>query len=118
MIFLLNLDQDTIERIKDCKRHGFPICLEEALSVIFKESAGQFIIERIITRIGLRERSVDSASEIWQIYDEVLQELAKALGDDVARVIEFESVRRMQSMKGCSGCPLYQREAWKRNVGH
>jgi len=112
---LYELDQETVSRIKDCKRHGFPICLEESLAVIFKESAGEAVIERVIKRLGLREQYVDSAKQVWEIYDKVLKELAEELGEDVSQVIEYQSVRKMESKSGCIGCPLYQREVCKKS---
>jgi len=46
----------------------------------------------------------------WEIHDEVCNELARVLGKDVSEVIEFQSLREMESMKRCTLCPLYQRE--------
>ena len=109
------LDEATINRIKDCKRHGFPICLEEALAHIFKETAGEDLIERVIDRIGLRQQNITSSEEIWKIYDRALEELAKELGKDVSEVIEYQSLLEMESMEGCKHCPLYLREAMKRH---
>jgi len=107
------LDEATIVRIKDCKRHGFPICLEKSLSRIFKESAGEMLIERIVKRLGLTERDITSADQIWTLYDKILIELAKDMGSDVSDVIGFQCLKEMESM-GCTSCPLYQREVVKR----
>jgi hypothetical protein len=111
--YLYVLDEATISRIKDCKRHGFPICLEEALYEIFKESAGEVLIERIVNRLGLKEQNITSSEVVWKIYDIVLTELTRDLGKDVSEVIEFQSIKEMESMVGCTHCPLYQREAMK-----
>jgi len=108
------LDDATVSRIKECKNHGFPICLQESFSEIFREASGQILIEQIVAKLPLREGSITSASQIWMIYDQVLEDLAKALGKDVSEVIRFQSLRKMESMKGCTLCPLYQREISKR----
>jgi len=107
------LDEATVSRIKDCKSHGFPICLEQSLSRIFKESAGEMLLERIVKRLGLGERNITSADQIWKIYDEILSELAKDMGADVSDVIAFQSLKEMESI-GCTSCPLYHREVMKR----
>lgn len=107
------LDEETISRIRDCKRHGFPICLEDSLSHIFRESHGERILERVINKLKLREQNITSAGQIWVIYNDVLAELARVLGKDVSEVIEFQSLKEMESMKGCMLCPLYQREVAK-----
>ncbi|HYB04618.1 MAG TPA: hypothetical protein VED17_09150 [Nitrososphaerales archaeon] len=105
------LDPLTVQRIRDCKRHGFPICLEEAFLRIFHEERGQALLNRYVKKLSLRFQNVESAEEIWGIYDQVLVEVAKDLGKDVSQVIGFQSLREMEMMKGCVSCPLYQREA-------
>jgi hypothetical protein len=95
-------------RIKECKTHGFPICLEATLSRIFKEGAGEQLIGRIVDRLDLRNQRITSSEQVWKIYENVLLALSKTLGEDVARVIQFESGREMEAM-GCSNCPLYRR---------
>jgi hypothetical protein len=107
------LDQETVDRIKDCKRHGFPICLEKALDTIFKEPASEAITERIITKLALRQQYITSASQIWDTYDRVLTEIGVELGEGVARVAELESVNEMEVMSGCNHCPLYRRQVCK-----
>ncbi len=107
------LDESTISRIKACKRHGFPICLEESIIQIFKESAGEKMIGRIVQRLSLTEQNITSAEQIWKIYDRVLNELAKDLGKDVSEVIAYQSLKEMESMKGCMLCPRHQREVAK-----
>jgi hypothetical protein len=102
-----------VQRIRDCKRHGFPICLEEAFLRIFHEEQGEVLINRYIEKLRLRFQNVESAEEIWRIYDQVLLEVAKELGKDVSQVIVFQSLREMEMMKGCVSCPLYQREVGK-----
>lgn len=114
----MELDQETITRIKDCKLHGFPICLEVALSFIFKESAGEAILEKVIGKLGLREQDVDSAAQVWETYDAVLKELTKMLGQDVSRIVEFQSLREMESMSGCVNCPLHRRVVCRFNAEH
>ena len=108
------LDEVTVSRIKDCKTHGFPICLEESLSRIFKESVGEKLIEKMVTKLGLTELNITSARQIWEIYAEIIEELAGVLGKDVSEVIRFQSLKEMELMKGCTLCPLYQREISKR----
>ena len=103
------LNQETVDRIKDCKRHGFPICLEKALDTIFKEPASEAITERIVTKLALREQYITSASQIWDIYGRVLREMEVELGEGAARVVEAQSVNEMEVMSGCTHCPLYQR---------
>ena len=107
------LNQETVDRIKDCKRHGFPICLEKALDTIFKEPASETITERIVTKLALREEYITSASQIWDIYDRVLREIEVELGEGVARVAEAQSVSEMEIQSGCNHCPLYQKQICK-----
>ncbi len=110
------LDEATISKIKNCKRSGFPICLEKALSRMFRDSELEKLTERILGNPELREEMLSSAEQLWEIYDRMLEEFTRELGGDVSAVIEFQSFKEMQSM-GCSMCPLYQREAEKRKVG-
>jgi hypothetical protein len=70
-------------------------------------------MEKIITKLGLRYQYVNSASRVWEIYDQALSELSKELGEDVSKVIEYQSIRGMESMSGCMHCPLYRREVCK-----
>ncbi len=70
-------------------------------------------LESIMNRLHLRQQYVTSANQVWKVYDDVLTELARVLGKDVSEVIEFQSIREMESMKGCTLCPLYQREICK-----
>jgi hypothetical protein len=104
------LDSETILRIKDCKRHGFPICLEEAFSHIFREQQSELLINRYVEKLHLRLQNIESAEQIWKIYDLVLLEAAEELGKDVSQVIEFQSLKEMEKMKGCASCPLYRRQ--------
>jgi len=67
-------------------------------------------MERIAKRLNLRELQFTSANKLWEIYDKAIQEFAKELGKDVSQVIEFQSLKEMESMKGCKLCPLYQRK--------
>ncbi len=113
LLNLYVLDQATVSRIKDCKKHRFPICLEQSLSRIFRESAGEMLVERIVKRLDLTGQNITSAEQIWKMYDEILLELAKDLGTDVSEVIAFQCLKEMESM-GCTLCPLYQREVMKR----
>jgi hypothetical protein len=103
------LDSETIHRIKDCKRYGFPICLEEAFSQIFHEEQSELLVNRYVEKLRLRLHNVESAEQVWKVYDLVLLEMAKELGEDVSRVIEFQSLKEMEKMKGCTSCPLYRR---------
>jgi len=43
------------------------------------------------------------------IYDQILREIGRELGADVAQVIEFQSLKEMELMN-CMLCPLYRRE--------
>jgi hypothetical protein len=108
------LDEVTISRIKNCKRHAFPICLEESLAEILKGPSGEVLLERIVIKLGVGERKITSAEQIWVIYGQVLDELATLLGKDVSEVLRFQSVKKMEMMQGCMYCPLYQREISKR----
>ncbi len=105
------LDETTIQRIKDCKRHGFPICLEEAILRIFLEEQGELLINRYIEKLAIGSRPIESAELIWETYDQVLRELGKELGEDVSQVIEYQSIKEMEAMRGCLSCPLYRRRA-------
>jgi len=107
------LDSETIQRIKDCKRHGFPICLEEAFAHIFREEQSELLVSRYVEKLRLRLQNIESAEQIWKIYDLVLLELAKDLGKDVSQVIEFQTLKEMENMKGCVSCPLYRKQVEK-----
>jgi len=84
------------------------MCLEATLSRIFKEAAGEQLILRIVDRLDLRNQRITSSEQVWKIYEDVLLELSKSLGEDVAKVIWFQNIQEMQAM-GCSNCPLYRR---------
>jgi len=105
------LEQETVGRIKECKRQGFPVCLDKALSHIFKEPSTEMLMGKITRALNLGQHDITSALELWDIYDAALDELARVLGKDVSQVIEFQSVLEMESMIGCTNCPLYKRES-------
>jgi hypothetical protein len=110
---LQTLDETTVQRIKECKRHGFPICLEEALLHIFQEREAELLISRSTEKLKLGPKLIQSANQIFTIYDEMLLGFDEDLGKDVSQVVEFQSLKEMELMKGCMSCPLYQRRTNK-----
>jgi hypothetical protein len=44
----------------------------------------------------------------WHLYEKYLERVSGILGDDVAKVIEFESVNEMKEMS-CTDCPLFEK---------
>ncbi len=105
--------EDELEsnRLNECKKEGFPLCLKASLFRIFNESSGQFLLERILRSIDLRKREHHplTAREVWMIYDRIVCDFAIEIGTDMSQVIEFEALNEMESMN-CLLCPLYQRE--------
>jgi len=111
---MYELDQETIDRIKDCKRHGFPICMEEALLRIFKQPMAERLMEKTVLRSTLTVENLTCAPQLWEIYDEMFDGIANQLGNDVAEIVLCESLREMESKDGCVHCPLYKREVEKK----
>ena len=103
-----------MSRIRECKREGFPQCLEVSLLRIFRQCSEDAAVERISQRLhslgkGNPPVGACSASQVWMIYDQILREIGRELGADVAQVIEFQSLKEMELMN-CMLCPLYRRE--------
>ncbi len=70
------------------------------------------LMEIIKSKLDLRAQGVKSPEQVWKIYDEVLNSLARDMGTDVSRVIRLQSLNEME-LKGCMMCPLCQRELAK-----
>jgi hypothetical protein len=103
-----------MSRIRECRREGFPQCLEVSLFRIFRQCSEDASVERIAHSLHTVEKGKTpvracSASQVWMIYDQVLRDIARELGADVAQVAEFQSLKEMESMN-CMLCPLYRRE--------
>ncbi|MDG6906949.1 MAG: hypothetical protein JRN20_14335 [Nitrososphaerota archaeon] len=53
-----------------------------------------------------------SPRDVWSLYEMYIERASNILGDDVGKVIEFESVHEMKSMF-CTKCPLYEKHKTK-----
>ena len=105
-------DKETDKRFKACIKNDFPICLDEALQVIFGTSE-----KDSVNRILQKARRTDSGNlqnlttpqGIWELYKRVIQEFQNEFGETKCMVIETESTNKMRLIH-CQKCPLYEFE--------
>jgi hypothetical protein len=105
-------DEKTLEKVRACKRAGFPICLDRGLNNMFG-ARGKHTLDSIVMNETFEYTEIFSPKDIWRLYERYIERTANLLGDDVAQVIEFESVIEMRS-ELCTKCPLYRMELEKR----
>jgi hypothetical protein len=67
---------------------------------------GKQTLDSIVKRDKFEKTLISSPKDIWKLYGKYIAGLANSLGNDVAQVIEFESLNQMESML-CTRCPLY-----------
>lgn len=97
-------DEETLERIRACKKGRFPICLNEGLLRMFGPK-GKEKLDSIIMDETFEISPISSPKDIWKLYEDYMERAANILGDDVAKVIEFESLLQMKTML-CTNCPF------------
>jgi hypothetical protein len=102
----IRLDPQTIEMLKSCRKAGFPQCLEAALVKIFKDKQ---IILSVAAKAGYETHGVNSTRDVWEVYLKFLASLQKELGDDIAVVIEFQTLNEIERLS-CVQCPIYAME--------
>ncbi len=78
-------DEPSMSRIGECKREGFPRCLEVSLLRIFGQCSEDALVEKITHRLrtlgkGNTPVGACSANQVWMIYDQVLREIGRELG--------------------------------------
>jgi hypothetical protein len=107
-------DEDTLDKMKACKKEGFPLCLDGALTRVFGKK-GKTLSESMARKAGVSPISVSSSRDVWEIYEKHIEAWREELGDDVAEVVEFETLQEMKSML-CTRCPLYEKTLEKRKA--
>ena len=95
--------------MKACKREEFPICLNESLLRMFGKD-GKRRLDAIVMNETFENSPVNSHSDIWSLYEKYLERAGNILGDDVGKVIEFESVKEMEALF-CTRCPLFEKHS-------
>ncbi|MCL4540242.1 MAG: hypothetical protein M1378_11715 [Bacteroidetes bacterium] len=108
------LDNQMIERFKACKEAQFPICLDHAVTKIF---GNKELMLSVAEKAGFKATNVSSTQDVWDLYLRLGNSWEKKLGNSVTAVIEFQSLKEMESM-GCTKCPLYEMELEKKNKNY
>ena len=107
MVLVSAFDEETLEKMRACKKAEFPICLNESLLRMFGANGKKRLDAMVMNEI-FDYRQISSPKDIWKLYEEYLKHIANILGEDVSQVIEFESLKEMESMF-CTKCPLYEK---------
>ena len=110
----LPLDHETIEKFRACKEAQFPICLDKAVSKIF---GNKELMLSIAEKTGFKTENISSVQDVWNLYLKLGSAWAKEMGNSVTAVIEFQTVKEMESL-GCTKCPLYEIELERKNKNH
>ena len=55
---------------------------------------GKKALDRIVMNETFENPPISSAKDIWKLYEKYIERSANILGDDVAKVIKFESLER------------------------
>lgn len=108
----LSGDDDMSKRFEACVKNDFPICLDEALKVIFGSSEKKsldLILQRARRGSYGNIKKITTPQGIWELYKCVIQEFQKEMGDSRCKIIESESTSKMRLMH-CQKCPLYEFE--------
>jgi hypothetical protein len=105
-------DDEINKRFKACIKNDFPICLDEALQLIFgtseKHSVNLILQKARRTESG-NLQNLTTPQGIWELYKRVIQEFQNELGETKCKVIETESANKMRLIH-CQKCPLYEFE--------
>ena len=106
------VDDQMNQRFAACVKNDFPICLDEALKVIFASSERESV-DLILRRVRGGQcgdfKKITTPRGIWELYKKEIGEFQRELGDNSAKKIETESVEKMKLMH-CQKCPLYEFE--------
>lgn len=87
--------------MKACERAAFPICLNESLLWMFGKN-GKRRLDAMVTK----DMVENSPREIWKLYEKYLEHAGNIVGEDIGKMVEFESVKAMER-KCCTKCPLF-----------
>lgn len=109
MVIVSTFDKTTLEKLKACKRVEFPICLNESLSRMFGKD-GKRRLDSIIMNDTFTNPPIVSPRDIWELYEKYLERAGNILGEDVGKVIEYESVKEMER-EFCTRCPLFEKHS-------
>lgn len=101
----LSLDHQTIETFSACKVAEFPICLDNALDGTFV-AKGRKPLDSIIMNKTFGNATIGSR-DICRLYEKYIEQVASILGNDVAQVINFESLKQLETMS-CRDCPSHK----------
>jgi hypothetical protein len=104
----------TLEKMKLCTNVEFPICLGRTLLKMFGAN-GKELLDSMIIDGTFGKTTISTPKDISTFYDRYVERLAGLLGDDFARVFEFEDFNEMKFML-CTKCTLYEREFQRRNL--
>ena len=107
-------EEEIIGKIADCLEAEFPVCLNEAMLGMFG-AKGKKSLDSIVMNETFENTEISSERDIWNLYEKYIERTANILGDDVAKVIEFQCLNQMKSMP-CISCPLHERELEKRKI--
>lgn len=105
-------DDEMNKRFQACVKNDFPLCLDDALQIIFGSSEKEslnLILQRARRGDQGNYEKITSPQGIWELYKRVIQEFQKELGDSRCKVIETESTNKMKLIH-CHKCPLYEFE--------
>jgi len=100
------------KRFEACVKNDFPICLDEALKVIFGSSEKKsldLVLQRARRGSFGNAEKITTPEGIWKLYKAVIEGFQKELGDSQCKIIETESANKM-SLGHCQKCPLYEFE--------
>jgi len=105
-------DDEMKKRFNACIKNDFPICLDEALQLIFGTSEKESV-DRILQKARRAEsgnlQNLTTPQGIWELYKRVIKEFQIELGESKCKVIETESANKMRLIH-CEKCPLYEFE--------
>ena len=68
---------------------------------------GKEILDKMVMDKDFQESSL--SSDIRKLQEEYMDRIAKRLGNDIAKVIEFETLNEMEFTL-CKICPLYEKK--------
>jgi hypothetical protein len=104
---LLHLDELLDER-EQCKRFGFPICVDRALAKIFGPQGKATLIAICESKKKDSEEVMLGEKDIVALYEKILSTSTELAGSISASVIEAETIKEIKKM-GCNSCLLIQK---------
>ena len=100
-------DDLTLERSRECVQAGFPVCLENALRLMFGNVGKRAVKEAAEKDFVFPIPAAETPKDVWAIYSKYVLAWRHRMGNDATRVIEFQSLKMMESML-CAKCPLHE----------